>query len=299
MIFFLFLISTTTYLLFQLRLAIAVFQIKEGNPINSSQLPGVSVLIAARNEAQNLTKYLPTILKQDYPKFELIVVLDRCTDDSKQALIKLKKIYPHLIFIEIEETAKNWSGKKWALHQAIAAANFEYLALTDADCWVEKNWLKHIGEHFCKEKTELILGRGLYEREAGLLNQFIRYETLYTCFQYMGFTKAFMPYMGVGRNIAYKKSFFVQNGGFSKIAHRLSGDDDLLVNSFAKKRNTSCMIEAKTASYSNPEASFASWINQKKRHLSASPAYSFKSKFLLGLFHISHLFFYTTAILFI
>ncbi len=251
----------------------------------------ISVIVAAHNEHKNLKALLPHLLNQQYSSYELIIVLDRCSDNSKDLLKNWQKKYPHLKMLEIEQTPKGWASKKWAITQGIALARYPHLAFTDADCHVKPHWLQHINNTFSKD-TSVILGIGLYQRQAGLLNLLIRFETFYTAFQYIGMAAQGFPYMGVGRNLAYTKDFFYSHEGLTAFKGRLSGDDDLLVNAYAKAKKTKVMIAAGSHTFSEPEQSWRRWFRQKFRHLSASPAYSIHSKALLGIFHLAHLCFY-------
>lgn len=249
------------------------------------------MIIAAHNEFYNLKKFLPSILTQDFRLYEVIVVLDRCTDKSEVLLNDWKKQYPHLRIVVVNNIPNNWAPKKWAVSKGIETAVYEHLALTDADCRVRPSWLKHIADVFVSD-VEVILGLGLYERHPGLLNTFIRFETFYAAFQYVGMALQGKPYMGVGRNLAYTKSFFQRNNGLEAFQERLSGDDDLLVNAYAEKRNTTVMLDRESFSLSVPEITWKRWFYQKFRHLSASSAYSVESQTLLGIFHASHACFY-------
>lgn len=253
--------------------------------INTSQ-PAFSIVIAARNESPNLKRYLSSWLGQNYPDFELIIVLDRCEDDS--ALFLTTEIDPRLKVIEISETPEGWASKKWALHLGIAAAQNDWLAFTDADCELSPDWLAQLAQNIGSQ-TELILGLGPYRLYPSLLNAFQSFETAYTALQYIGFARLGMPYMGVGRNLAYQKSFFERASGFDRFAERLSGDDDLLVNANAQSKHTALMMNPSSWTWSEPKMSWRTWFRQKNRHLSASPAYSTQSKLVLGTLHFSHL----------
>ena len=283
-------IAGILYIAMLLLLAFAWTKIRSPRHAEASTHP-LSVIIAARNEASNLAAKLPSILKQDYPDFEVILVLDRCTDGSLQLLQSFQKAHSHLRWVEITETPSGWAGKKWALTQGIKASRHECLVFTDADCRAEENWLSKASEHFSEGK-ELILGLGPYETYPGLLNRFIRWETFYAAFQYMGLARLGMPYMGVGRNLAYRKDFFEKNEGFEAFRERLSGDDDLLINAYAKGESTACMIAAGSRTFSEPKRSFGSWMRQKVRHISSSVRYSIFSQIILSAFHLSHMAFY-------
>ncbi len=273
------------YLLILAALVLAWRSASRKETKQSSQ-PAFSVIIAARNESPNLKRYLSSWLEQAYPEYELILVLDRCEDDSAAYLATESN--PRLKIIEVSETSEGWAPKKWALHLGIAAAQNDWLAFTDADCELSPKWLAEIARKV-EPQTELVLGLGPYRLYPSLLNAFQSFETAYAALQYIGFARLGMPYMGVGRNLAYKKSFFERAKGFDRFAERLSGDDDLLVNANAQASNTALMMSPESWTWSEPKMSWSAWFKQKNRHLSASPAYSIQSKLALGIFHFSHL----------
>jgi hypothetical protein len=82
---------------------------------------------------------------------------------------------------------------------------------------------------------EIVIGYGAYNKRPGLLNKIIRFETFHSALQYLSFALAGTPYMGVGRNLSYKKDVFLRNKGFSSINHIPGGDDDLFINKVANK----------------------------------------------------------------
>lgn len=248
-----------------------------------------SVIIAARNEAKNLHRFLPFLLTQKYANYEVVVVLDKCTDESAQILQHFQQEYTHLRYFEIESTEEGWASKKFALSEGIHAAQNEYLAFTDADCEVGLEWLSEMAKHFEGEETQLVLGMGMYFEYSSFLNKFIRFETFYTAFQYIGWANVGVPYMGVGRNLGYRKSFFLQNQGFSAFKAQLSGDDDLFVNAYATTQNTRIMTSAKSVSFSEPKHTFSEWLKQKFRHVSASSQYSLLTQLVLAAFHFAHI----------
>ena len=258
---------------------------------SAKELPPLSVIIAAHNEEGKIRTTLETILQQSYPVFEVWVVLDRCSDHTLDEVQALQRSYSHLFYIEITDIPQGWTGKKYALNKGIAHARYDYFAFTDADCKVERAWLESIGHQFAFG-AEIVLGLGLMKRESGLLNLFIRYETFYTAFQYIGMANNGFPYMGVGRNIAYTRKKYQDTDGFSSIQAGLSGDDDLLVNRHAQKITTQTMTRPQSRTYSEAKRNIKEWYIQKRRHISASHQYSRQSKIGLGLFHFSSMFFY-------
>lgn len=290
--------SAGIYLLIQIGLAIGCFRIKNPQLAYNQDSHPFSLIIAAHNEEENLKKNLKNWLELDYSEYEVLVVLDRCSDESEEILKNFKAQYSHLRYLNIEELPEDWAGKKWALQKGIEASKHAFLAFTDADCELEEKYLLHLNALYT-QGNEVILGQGLYKKESGFLNQFIRFETLYTAFQYLGSAKLGFPYMGVGRNLSYTKAFYLESQGLKEISSRISGDDDLLINKYARPQTTACMIGKGNRSFSEAKKDFKSWINQKLRHLSASPAYSLSSKIFLSAFHLSHTAFYLGLILFL
>lgn len=253
--------------------------------------PPVSVLVAAHNERALLPALLEALRAQRYPDYEVIIAADRCTDGSLEWLRSQARAWPQLRVVEIPETPPGWSPKKWALQQAAAEAAHAHWLLTDADCTMGPDWIRCMAAAF-GSGTELVLGLGWYQQHPGLLNRFIQWETWYTAFQYAGAAALGLPYMAVGRNLAYTRGFFIRSGGPGAFRARLSGDDDLPVNHFADPARTWVCILPEAATWSVPPRSWRAWLRQKQRHLSASPAYTRRSRALLGAFHLGHLGFY-------
>lgn len=254
-----------------------------------------SVIISARNEARNLIEYLPSILEQDYPTYEIIVIDDDSSDNSVEILTHFKDKYPDLQIIEIKN--KKHSGKKIGLQEAISRARYEWLVFTDADCYPQGNQWLHALSAKCTNETDIILGFSPYEKRKGYLNDFIRYETFMTAVIYGTFTLSGMPYMGVGRNMAYRKSTFLEKVNKEKFEKISFGDDDLAVNAMSDSRNTTLQFEAKARVVSLPKLTFQDFIHQKTRHISASTYYQKKHQLFLGLLAISQAFFYPLCFL--
>ncbi|MCE5344703.1 MAG: glycosyltransferase [Bacteroidales bacterium] len=257
----------------------------------------VSVIICARDEAQNLEKFLPAVLGQDYPDYEVIVVNDCSEDDSYEILGKFQGQYPHLKVSSIYKDPKFSHSKKFAQFIGIKAAKNEILLFTDADCKPESDkWLEVMSSHF-DEKTAFVLGYGGYNMEKGLLNKYIRYDSMFIAMQYLGMAIRGIPYMGVGRNMAYRRSVFFSSGGYGTFNHLVSGDDDLFVNTNATRSNTCVEFRPGTHTRSVPYFRFNEWIRQKKRHLTTAPYYTFRDKLLLITEPVARVLFYSTFII--
>lgn len=271
------------YLFFFTRLAIY----KKPTKKTSVEYP-VSVIVCARDEANNLAHNLPGVLVQDYrTTHEIVVVNDNSTDDSKYLLDEFKKSFKNLNHIELSQEAKMISGKKFPLSIGIKSAKHEIVLLTDADCVpASENWMFKMQDAY-NENIEIVLGYGAYKKKKGLLNKLIRFETFHTALQYFSYTLAGMPYMGVGRNLSYKKDVFLRNKGFSAINMIPSGDDDLFINKVANKKNTAIVLDADAHTLSEPKTNWNDWMNQKYRHYTTAKFYKSTHKFLLGLYSFS------------
>ncbi len=267
--------------------------------INSHPKP-VSVIICAKNELINLEKNLPAILEQKYSTFEVLVVNDNSEDGTADFLNKLRSKYPHLREVSIFMESRTIQGKRLALSLGLKAAQYEWCVLTDADCAPgSDNWLLNMERNF-QETKEIVLGYAPCIKTRGFLNKCIRFETFFTAFQYLSFALSGFPYMGVGRNMAYRKKLFFENKGYISQGKVLSGDDDLFINKVARHKTTSLEIDPATFMYSAAKETWADWMWQKRRHISSGKYYRSIHKVLLGTHTLTHFLFYALmAILFV
>jgi len=262
-------------------------------PRSQSQEHAVSVIICARDEDENLARNLPGVLVQRYGStHEVVVVNDNSVDDSKYILQELKKTFKSLNVVELTQEAKLIAGKKYPLSVGIREAKHELLLLTDADCVPSSDlWIQKMQDGYDKD-IEIVLGYGAYHKKKGLLNKLIRFETFHTALQYLSYALAGIPYMGVGRNLSYRKDLFFKNKGFSSINHIPSGDDDLFINKAATKHNTAVVIDPDAITRSIPKTTWKGWMRQKARHYTTANYYKPAHKFLLGLYFSTQFIYY-------
>ncbi len=265
-----------------------------------TQNVGVSIVICAKNEGENLLKFLPAVLEQDYPLYEVIVVDDASEDNTAEVLATFALQYKHLRLTFVPHGAQLRSSKKLALTLGIKAAQYDYILLTDADCQPgSKHWITHMMMGFTTQdasKTEIVLGYGAYNKEKTLVNRFIQYDTLFNGLQYMGLAIAHHPYMGVGRNLAYKKETFFAHKGFAGLLDSRAGDDDLFINKIATAHNTQVVLTRNSLTWSIPKHTYREWLLQKERHLGVSPRYKLGTKLRLGFEPITRALFYAGLI---
>ncbi len=292
----LFLLSSLVQLLYYFLIFSKLAFYKENNKKETEYLP-VSIIISAHNEDYNLQKNLPAILNQNYPNFEVVVVNHASNDNTFDILRDLQLKYNNLNVVTIEQDLNFFKGKKFPLSIGIKSAKHEILLLTDADCKPNSDhWIKTMVSNYNTE-TEIILGYGPYNKSKGFLNMLIRYDTTMIALQYFSFALIGMPYMGVGRNLSYRRSTFYKNKGFTSHYSISSGDDDLFIKQVANNRNTKIELSENSFMYSEPKHKFIDWFRQKQRHLSTGRSYSNRFKLLLGSFSISQVLFYVTLII--
>lgn len=291
-----FVVSSVVQLLYNCWFYMRLHKGHKATTIEKNEPSPVSVIICARNEAVNLKQYLPSVLQQDYPDFEVIVVNDCSEDDTEEVLNTLSQEYDNLRIATIHKDSSLIHSKKMALFIGIKAARNELLLLTDADCSaVSPNWVRRMTSGF-SDSTGFVLGYGGYFRKPGLLNMYIRFETMFIAMQYMGMAMAGIPYMGVGRNLSYRRSIFFKNKGFGPYINLQSGDDDLFVNALATRDN--CIVELSHESFTRsvPPRSLNSYTKQKMRHLSTSGYYPLSTRILLVAEPLTRLFFWISSI---
>ena len=262
-----------------------------------SQQHPVSVIICARDEAARLVSHLPGALVQTYPStHEVIVVNHNSQDDTRFLLDEFKKTFKGLHIVNLEHEAIGIPGKKYPLSMGIKEARYEIVLLTDADCIPASEFWMHKMQDGYHNGIEVVLGYSPYKKSPGFLNKIIRFDTFHTALQYLSYALAGIPYMGVGRNLSYKKDVFLRNKGFSAINHLPGGDDDLFINKVATKQNTAIVIDPDTFTLSEPKKTFSEWFRQKTRHYSTAKYYKPLHKFLLGLYSVTHMLFYPLLI---
>lgn len=256
----------------------------------------VSVLICAKNEADNLSRFLPSIINQDYLEFEIVLINDASSDETLEVMERFSEKHSNIKIVNVKPVETFWGNKKYPLTLGIKASKYDFLLFTDADCKpLSKNWIKEMSAHF-SNKNDIVLGYGAHSKiKNSFLNKLIRFETLITAIQYFSFAKIGVPYMGVGRNLAYKKEAFFSANGFMAHMNIKSGDDDLFINQVATKNNTAICFTENSFTESVPKKNLKSWIKQKRRHVSTAKHYKKSHKIVLALSYCFNLFFWILA----
>ena len=247
----------------------------------------VSVIVCAHDEEENLRELIPLLLQQEHAQFEVIVVEDRCNDATFDYLLAATREHERLKMVRVTHKPDHINGKKFALTLGIKAARYDWVLLTDADCRpASRQWISAMAGKI-QPATQIVLGFSPYFKAPGLLNVFIRFESFLTGIQFIGLALLGKPYMGVGRNLAYRKEMFLTAKGFNTHLGVTGGDDDLFVNQHATRDNTAVCIGSASLVFSKPKATWREYLHQKFRHLSVGKKYKFSDKVWLGLFSFS------------
>ena len=267
------------------------FAFAKAQLVTPKRIP-ISVIVCAKNEEENVIKFIPLLAEQDYPDFEIVLIDDASSDDTLERFEEFERQYDKVRLVKVENNEAFWGNKKYALTLGIKAARKEYLLFTDADCYpTSKNWITAMSSQFTMQKT-IVLGYGGYEKiNNSFLNVMIRFETVLTAMQYFSWAKIGRPYMGVGRNLAYKKEVFFNVNGFINHIQVRSGDDDLFVNEAATTKNTAVAYNPESFTRSKPKTTYSQWLTQKRRHIATAKHYKKLDQLQLGTFYCSQLLF--------
>ncbi|MEM0518541.1 glycosyltransferase [Aequorivita flava] len=272
------------------------FSFLKTSPKTVSEHPPVSLIICAKNEAENLRKHIPLWQQQDYPNFDIILINDASIDESLDVMEAFAENDNRIQIVNVKNNEAFWASKKYALTLGIKRSKNNRLVFSDADCYPASNsWLTIMASKF-SDKKQLVLGYGAYEKQPGFLNKIIRFETLMTAVQYFSYAKVGNPYMGVGRNLAYTSDLYYDTKGFMSHIKIPSGDDDLFVNEAATAKNVALCTEPEAFTYSIPKKKKKKWTTQKKRHYSTAKLYKPKHRFLLAVYFCCNLLFWALAI---
>lgn len=262
----------------------------------NTQNPPLSVIIVAKDAAHELQENLPFILEQDYPEFEVIVIYDRPADDCDNTLKLLEDKYPNLYHTFIPDSARYISHKKLGITMGIKASRHEWLVFTEPDCRPQSNqWLKQMARNFTPA-TEIVLGYSNYEKVPGWFNKKITFDTLLNSMRYLGMAVSGHPYMGTGRNMAYRKTLYYKQKGFASHLNLQRGEDDLFINELATSSNTRVETDFNATTRIQPVYRYKDWKEEKVSYMATARFYHGIQRYLLGFETFSRLLFYIACI---
>jgi glycosyltransferase involved in cell wall biosynthesis len=260
-------------------------------------LPAISVIVTSRNSAEELAQNLPFIIEQDYPDFEVIVVNRGSTDDTDMVLKAAEQKYPRLYHTYVPAEADGINEKKLALTLGIKAAKNDYLLFTEAYCRpCSKQWIKEYGKEFTQGK-EVVLGFSRLEiPKKTALRGFMLYDNLIHHLKFLSMAILHKPFMGIGRNLAYKKELFFRHKGYSSILNLEGGEDDIYINRIAPKKKTGVVLSRESITETDSVKNFSTWRTLKSGYLHSKQYYKGFSFRIFGLETFSKYLFYLSLI---
>ncbi len=287
----------TIYILFSIALLLLIFDLFLYSALNKlfrfkevgkSDIK-ISVVIAAKNEVENIPHLVSALSKQNYSKenFEVIIVDDNSTDNTFDITEEAIKGLDNFRIIKAEN--KLFKGKRGALDIGIKSAKHPYILITDADCEPTKEWINIFANEF-KNKKDFLFGIAPYKTTSSVTNLIARFENLRASIIVFAFAKLGSPYSASARSFGFSKEAFNKIDGYKNTTETLSGDDDLLLREAVKNNfNIGLITDSDAFVFSKTKEIFSEYVNQKSRHTSTSIHYSRKSQSLLGFWHLLNL----------
>lgn len=236
--------------------------------VSETDLPPISVIISTKNNSKELAENLPFILEQEYPNFQVVVINSGSTDETDTVLKSAATKYPHLYHTYVPDEADSINEKKLALTIGIKAAKHDFLLFTEAYCRpTSPFWMLEYGKSFAQEK-EIVLGFSrLRIGKKAKMRRFIRFDNMVHHLKFLSMALLGKPYMGIGRNMGYRKDLFFRNKGFSSILNNDAGEDDLFINRVARKAPTGVLLSPESMIETHGIESFSSWRALKSPYL--------------------------------
>ena len=261
-----------------------------------SELEPVSIVLCARDAYEYLVELVPALLSQNYPDFEVVIVNDCSDDETEEYLKDLERQEPRIKPVQLKQHLNFFNGKKFPLSMGIKSAQNDLIVLTDCNCMpTTNNWLRSVVNCY-GNKTEIVIGYSPFIRKKGFLNYLMRFDAVQNALLYLSAALKGNPYMGIGKNLSYRKELFYRNKGFTSHYTTSVGDDDLFISQVATKKNTEVLIDPENAILTTPTDSFRIWMRQKSSRYSTVSKYNMRARFSLSMFHASGLLFYLSFI---
>jgi len=270
---------------------------KDNSNIKSTS---ISIIVPTKNEERNINNLIAALKNLDYPEanYEVIIVDDNSNDDTFNLANNLTNKLAN--FTVFRATDKKYDRKRGALDYGILRTKHPNIALTDADCMPEKNWLMYLSSKFIAS-CDLVFGIAPFYQTNNLVNKVSCYENFRNSLLAISAANYGFAYTASARNFGFKKDAFEKIGGYKNTTETISGDDDLLLREAVKKGLKVCTLTTPGSFvYSETKKTFKEYFSQRARHTQTSFHYQLKQKLFLSLWHLINLvFLFSPALTFI
>jgi len=247
-----------------------------------SQLPQVSVVMAAQNDSEWLRSNLVYLLEQDYPDFEVVVVDYLSTDDTQFVLRLLAENYKNLKIVTFHENVNGYHGLKYPLSIGIKSAKNDILLLAEPECMPMENthftWIREMVSGYTHDHVQIVLGYSGIAYKPSLFNWLQQYDNLDYSVEYLGAAALHHPFTGNGRNLSYRRSLFMKNDGFIYHYHIPEGADDMFVNQNCRRHNTSVVLSRDAFTVCEPQPTLRGWHQLRRQRVATHRYYRFGLK---------------------
>ena len=249
------------------------------NSDKDSQLPPVSIVMAAQNDGEWLRSNLVYLLEQDYPDFEVVVVDYLSTDDTQFVLRLLAENYKNLKIVTFHENVNGYLGIKYPLSIGIKTAKNDILLLAEPECMPMENtrfnWIREMVAGYVHDHVDIVLGYCGIAYKPSVFNWLQQYDNLDYSVEYLGAASLRCPFTGNGRNLSYRRSLFLKNDGFIYHYHIPEGADDMFVNQNCRRRNTTVVLSRDAYTVVEPQSTLRQWHLFRKHRIATHKYYTF------------------------
>ncbi len=254
-------------------------------PVNQNPNYSVSVIVAARNEAETISDCLHSLAELDYPEnlLEIIIVNDRSEDGTAQIIAEFIKEKSQFKFITITSPIPSLSGKASAISQAIEQSQGEIIFITDADCVVPKNWLKKINRNFT-DQIGMVAGFALLKFSSGFFNKIQNLDWTYLLSVVAGAAGLGMPLTCMGNNFAFRRSVYEQVGGYQGVGFSVT-EDFALLKAISRKTKWKILfpVDGECLVKTEPMSTLKDFFSQRKRWAVGGQSVHWFGKLLIAI----------------
>ncbi len=289
-------IAGVIYLIFALILRKGLNKIYQ---MDENLQPSVTVVVAARNEADSIKNCLESLEQLVYPShlLEILVINDRSCDNTGLIIQDFVREKPHFHYVENKKVPQNLNGKANAISQVISKTHGEIIFITDADCQVPPNWVKKGVSYFCQD-VGIFSGFTLLNQSNDFFSSLQTLDWTLLLSAAAGAIGLKIPLSCIGNNLAIRRKAFDEVGGYEGVGFNVA-EDFALLQAVVKKTNWKITfpLDADCLAQSKPVANLKNFLSQRKRWAIGGQSVFWFGKILIFFYLFIHLIFLSYLIL--